>query len=101
MARYVDVDKVIEVIVNTPSMVSSKYDFDHDVLTALVDKEHETIDLINNNVPIEDVAPVIHAHWIERRRNYMVCSNCGKYKGDWRTESFVYCPHCGAKMDEE
>lgn len=50
---------------------------------------------------LDALKPVIHAHWVEEHRNYMVCSNCGKYRGDWRTESFVYCPHCGAKMDEE
>ena len=56
---------------------------------------------IINKAEVKDVKPVIHAHWVEEHRNYMVCSNCGKYRGDWRTESFVYCPYCGAKMDEE
>lgn len=42
---------------------------------------------------------IIHAHWVTQGK-HSTCSNCGKYRGDWRTESFAYCPHCGAKMDE-
>lgn len=101
MARYIDADKAIEVIVNTPSMVGSKYDFDHNVLTALVDREHEITDLINNNVPTSDVAPVIHAHWIEHPEYSIVCycSNCGV--GVRGTTGENYCFNCGAKMDEE
>ena len=103
MPRYIDADKAIEVIVNTPSMVGSKYDFDHNVLTALVDREHEITDLINNNVPTSDVAPVIHGHWIyqglSRPYNcFSRCSCCGVVFDGY--ETFEYCPKCGAKMDE-
>lgn len=105
MAKYIDADKAIEVIINTPSMVGSKYDFDHDVLTALVDKEHEIIDLINNNVPTAVVAPVTHAHWIKDDNNQCYCSAC---MDDHHRPMFFtphpqwkYCPWCGAKMDEK
>lgn len=109
MARYIDAEKAVEVIVDTPSMVGSKYDFNHDVLTALVDREHEVIDLINNNVPTEDVAPVIHAHWKEFEDYsgavYPECSRCGLVwwleEGTAEDNEMYYCPKCGAKMDEE
>lgn len=58
----------------------------------------------------EDVAPVIHAHWEYRYdtgiyQTEFLCSRC---KGLIETYSctvdeveYEYCPHCGAKMDEE
>ena len=98
MARYIDADKAIEVIVNTPSMVGSKYDFDHNVLTALVDREHEITDLINNNVPTSDVAPVVHAY--NKSKDGFLCSACtfGDF-GLFRDYTPNYCPNCGARMD--
>lgn len=50
----------------------------------------------------EDVAPVVHAHWI----NGEECSECGglalmDYDGKAHIIQSEYCPHCGAKMDEE
>lgn len=58
---------------------------------------------------VEDVAPVIHAHWEYRYdmgiyQTEFLCSRC---KGLIETYSctvdeveYEYCPHCGAKMDE-
>lgn len=64
--------------------------------------------------PGEDVTPVVHAHWIvddkEMSRIWNChCSYCGKdpqyFIGGselWWIEILPkYCPHCGAKMDEE
>lgn len=52
------------------------------------------------NLPREDVAPVIHAHW-ERVTGGVHfpfrCSRCGE-KAD--SNEYTHC-HCGAKMDEE
>lgn len=46
-----------------------------------------------------DVAPVVHGKWIKQYRGQVnsICSVCGKEVG--RLTDF--CPHCGAKMDEE
>lgn len=58
--------------------------------------------------PTEDVAPIIHAHWIVHERveewfNLLIpnyeCSHCHEYvrpdgHGNW-------CKNCGAKMDEK
>ena len=65
------------------------------------------------NEPSEDVKPVIHAHWFTLDPNQrtgkaykFVCSNCERAVFTPRQESinelgYVFCPHCGAKMDEE
>ena len=46
---------------------------------------------------LEDVAPVIHAHWIEKCSK-VYCSACRKSNKAYRSP---YCPHCGARMHEE
>lgn len=65
--------------------------------------------------PQADVAPVIHAHWIRKRMlshdGELYCSNCewtpeviavgGTTVHDLQLADVYYCPHCGAKMDEE
>lgn len=51
----------------------------------------------------------IHGRWVldERYEDWAdtyVCSICGRRAltdGDYRWEPSKYCPHCGAKMDEE
>lgn len=59
-----------------------------------------------------DVAPVVHARWIEDGDDY-ICSNCNEIVfpcvSGWQMDKTLkegktywnYCPHCGAKMDEE
>lgn len=55
--------------------------------------------------PTEDVAPVIHAHWVKLTSDGHVlgCSNC-KYEiyNDiyYPDDLQKYCSECGAKMDE-
>ena len=64
-------------------------------------------------IPAADVAPVVHGRWY-MRGGRACCSNCNikaLWKSDWdgcknHEREFVsaksnYCPHCGAKMDEE
>lgn len=54
-----------------------------------------------------DVAPVVHAHWKKDPDWEMVaCTNCGDEYDCTETgedeikKIYLYCPHCGAKMDE-
>lgn len=59
------------------------------------------------NVPAADVAPVVHAHWVDDRDGIDIafgecdpdchCSACGNRSDRY----FKYCPRCGAKMDQE
>lgn len=56
-----------------------------------------------------DVAPVVHGHWKANRKLCMPeCSVCkarpfrGYIPSMYEAEEiYKYCPHCGAKMDEE
>ena len=61
--------------------------------------EHEHFLRMIALAPDADVAPVVHARWIEYQvPHIMCCSEC-----DWGTDvqdDFNYCPNCGAKMDE-
>lgn len=104
MARYIDAEKVIEKIVNTPSMLPYEYDFDEKVLSSLAQRQNEILDIVEMNVPTEDVAPVIHARWVlyhdETNMTYgsYACTNCKTIQG---LSKYRFCPYCGAKMDEE
>lgn len=56
------------------------------------------------DTPKVDAAPVRHGRWVvERGETVMHCDLCGwayEYYGGLE-EEWSYCPHCGAKMDEE
>lgn len=55
--------------------------------------------------PAADVQEVKHAIWFRNpaKRNCWCCSHCGKFAMSdchmWILTN--YCPHCGAKMEEE
>ena len=52
-----------------------------------------------SDAPSADVAPLVHAWWIEGH-DYIKCSVCrGMAKRDFRDGCWNYCPNCGAKMD--
>ena len=53
-----------------------------------------------SDIPAADVAEVRHGEWIEDAYGYFHCSECG-YEHDSPEHITPYCPHCGAKMDEE
>ena len=62
-----------------------------------------------SDMPAADVAPVIHAHWIEQEDGnldtYYTCSSCKEdfdlIAGTPCENLYNYCPNCGAKMDEK
>lgn len=55
-------------------------------------------------LPSADVAPVIHARWIDNGRggyaHAYFCGNCGWIDGYPMEDRHKYCPNCGAIMDE-
>ena len=51
-------------------------------------------------LPPADVAPVVHARWIEDEYVYATCSHCG-YEMEHPEEKTPYCPQCGARMGGE
>ena len=60
------------------------------------------------SIPIADVAPVRHGHWIEEYDcGYITphCSECGETALTKEETSYdyvysSYCPRCGAKLDK-
>ena len=60
-------------------------------------------------IPAADVAPVVHAEWLEQEKTlsifhpdkwlqcFLECSNCKSKNGTML--KFNYCPNCGAKMN--
>lgn len=56
-------------------------------------------------LPAEDVAPVVHAKWIENENfdiGFWTCSNCSFVsEAIAAPKLYHYCPSCSAKMDLE
>lgn len=96
MAEYIDRELTLAKMMLAYTLLQSDY-------------LKKTIDAI----PAADVAPVVHAHWVEYPEclkypnayndDHIVCSACKECFSvlDNDTERFNYCPNCGAKMDEE
>lgn len=58
---------------------------------------------IISEIPAADVAPVVHARWVQIDDDVFACSHC---RADWvfseatpKEMKLDYCPQCGAKMD--
>ena len=94
MPRYIDAEKLAKIInpygLNNPLMRLQ------DIMRAIA------------ITPTADAALVVHAHWIIKQHEWdfgdptndyidYTCSNC-KIRLDNDT---LFCPYCGAKMDEE
>lgn len=58
-------------------------------------------------LPPADVAPVVHAYWIQTSAEdedgnaYYSCSNCGSGESHNPIVEVPYCWKCGAKMDAQ
>ena len=97
--RPIDADKLHKFIIeHLPiNQLEDPFDGYRDVLSMLEDERV---------TPTEDVAPVIHAHWVKAERrgcvtyhdSYAECSNCHGEPVQFG-RGFKYCPNCGAKMD--
>ncbi len=56
------------------------------------------------SIPAADVAPVVHARWVQDADGDWYCTNCDEVvaiceSGRERTYRKPYCPSCGALMD--
>lgn len=51
-----------------------------------------------SKAPAADVAPVVHAQWIEDGSGIIICPEC-KRGYNLNAKYTHYCPNCGAKMD--
>ena len=84
-------------------MNEKKYVEVNDLLKHLPDEPYKgAIRRVLHQAPAADVAPVIHARWVNTHSDseFVQCSLC-KYPvyAAWNVTS--YCPNCGAKMDKE
>lgn len=87
MARYIDVDKLIDLMKKEDALV--EYD--------------EIEEYAEENT--EDVVPVVHGEWKYYRNNGIFynykCSNCHScFETTDPDLRYNYCPSCGAKMEE-
>ena len=97
MSRYIDVDKLSEMIEARAEM--------------LVEGKEAFYYIANwlNKLSPADVVEIRQGKWkIEEYKNHLnvVCSNCNKefyvYKqGQYSIDRSNYCPNCGAKMNGE
>lgn len=70
--------------------------------------EGECVDYAHNLIdaePTVDAVPVVHAHVVWTKPNTghktQCCSNCHRTFISRPNEAIEFCPHCGAKMEEE
>lgn len=61
------------------------------------------INMIMNEQPAVDAAPVVHAHWVKHDNSCWSCSNCDETISMRRymENKLRYCSWCGARMDKE
>lgn len=73
------------------------------------ERENDVVDMIES-IPAADVRPVVRGHWIGTKEaeemgdimKEFTCSVCGCCEWDCtESESFNFCPNCGADMREE
>ena len=100
MPRYIDADKKIHIQV---------FDEEHEEYLVLEKTIEECLDsYTDEGCPNPaDVQEVKHAHWgscgfgtafgCDATPKYYICSNCHMITDLYS----IYCPMCGAKMDEE
>lgn len=91
MPRYIDADKLLDLIRNIDEPPRYGY-----------------LDLWDiEDAPTEDVQPVIYAEWelVNEDENVYMCSNCGDefitIDGTVTENHMLYCPFCGAKMESD
>lgn len=90
MPRYIDADLIL------PEM---KCKFDMQELYLPVHFQEFIVD----EIPTADVAPVRHGYWVKKKRDVLIHWHCSACKECFYLDepNAEYCPHCGAKMDEE
>jgi hypothetical protein len=90
MAEYIEREKTVELL---RSLGNREYRKENGTI-------QEAIKMIfyPEYTPTADVAPVVHAQWIEDGSGIIICPECKR--GYNLIAKFTnYCPACGAKMD--
>ena len=98
MARLIDADALKDVM----RMRRDLYGAEYEERRAELDQVISDI----NSQPTVDAEPVRHGRWIDPqpegcmtwdKRAYQQCSICGDKQ--YLSQSMIYCPNCGARMD--
>ena len=112
MARYIDVDKVHELVENRQGRGDCKFcnKYERCVKNGINRKGSHLYCWEEIKLPRADVAEVKHGYWVRQEKMVdgkvqaeAVCSNCGTdvvyqvIDNRWQFEN--YCPHCGARME--
>lgn len=78
---------------------------DGDALKMALSQSFNDPELVIDDAPTLDLAPVVHGEWVKQKNGRLVCTVCG-VRGlqdsdelDYYYCPSVYCPNCGAKMD--
>ena len=101
MARYIDAEEF------SKNLSLRVYMEDDNFFTEEVVKAMDTVKRAESETETADVQPVVHAHWVVCPSGDVYCSNCewspekGYTVADLQLTDVYYCPHCGARMDEE
>ena len=103
-SKYIDKEQVLEGIYEAIGNINFTSPYQNDI--GVMVHGMECVAGIVESAPEVDVAPVVHGRWIAINPHKDVegwieydcqCSACGEIS--WEVTN--YCPHCGAKMDEE
>lgn len=90
MAEYIEREKTVELL---RSLGNREYRKEKGTI-------QEAIKMISypEYTPTADVAPVVHAQWIEDGSGIIICPEC-KRGYNLIAKYTHYCPYCGAIMD--
>lgn len=92
MSRYIDADKLYELIRTNDYKLATKYgSIEYGMRTFEI---KEAID----KAPTADVKEVKHGEWITDKDGFVICSECGE-EHTWDDFRPPYCDMCGARMD--
>lgn len=105
MSRYADLD-ALEKELNERLAFLRERNGNYDQYT---DGFDEAVDRVEN-FPAADVAPVVHARFIETERPIRdgkskvygwECTACKRFTRSPFVDSWNFCPNCGAKMEKD
>lgn len=94
MSRYIDADKIEEVIRND---VPLKY-FMTSSYNVAIKNGLKIAEILTDKVPTADVKEVKHGEWITDKDGFVTCSECGE-EHTWDDFRPTFCDTCGARMD--
>lgn len=106
MPKYINADEMLseESEAYTRLKRSVINDINNDVSSSIVIRYiRMRLQQLLNDVPVADVAPVVHGEWISNDLGgykwAFHCSLCGFVDGYPFNDRFNFCPQCGAKME--